>query len=95
MEQRFTSLLNRFDTWQQTHGDSQPSGNAQVSDAMLDRFESILNKLEGGNAGSQPAAASSQPVAAAASSGPGKDFVVSFKEACFKNVPALLEVTKE
>lgn len=89
---KFSDLLNRFDSY------VQGAETGSMNDQALDRFEKLIERLEkihysSASGASQSTATSAQPAAAGAKA--GVDFAAKFKEAAFKNVAALEEVTKQ
>lgn len=91
MESKFASLLNRFESYV-----SNAEGTG-LSDPMLDRFEQLIERLEkihyaSSQQPTQPAPAGGAPAGGATG---GSPYLQKFKDSCFINVPALLEVTKE
>ena len=91
MESKFSGLLSRFESY------IDGAEGSQVNNEMLDRFESLVERLEKVHyaSSSQPAGATTATAAAAGSAGGASAYLQKFKDSCFGNIPALLEVTKE
>lgn len=95
---KLQNLLGRLEGYVQNVENS-----AQDPNALVTKLENLLNRLENVQAGqgqviqkAQTAVATSAPVAqsAPASSPAAGGFVGLFMQKCFKNVPALIECTK-
>ena len=89
MESKFTDLLNRFESYVDN------AQTAAITDSTLDRFEKLIERLEKIHYAS--AQQQAQPAGGAPAGGAtaGSPYLQKFKDACFNNVAALLEATKE